>query len=344
MLYQINAAKAGRRLRRNEKRREKMSVENMRSVMHIDPKRDVLYSIPDSDNHGDLLIRPQGNRMINELGDTIYIKDAFVPYHDHEKGYETFLIDGGSAEVCINKKKCIIKRGDIVHIRPYVNHGYRYLEENTIWREMFQEMDMYNCVEDKHVIRTYSPEYWEDEEFKARRYKILGTLYREDPVPVPAKNTEIPAIRPRGTALASFDLGIMKCNLKVGRWETEGAKEIWEFLPEKGTQIEWNYPYAANDVYLVMEGSVHVQADGHDFVSKKRDIINVPPYYKHTFTVLEEGTQLYAYNVQSYLMHIMERIHAEKVRTPEHLEDWAYVEKILRDNNCWVTGFRKVTV
>ena len=321
-----------------------MSVENMRSVMHIDPKRDVLYSIPDSDNHGDLLIRPQGNRMINELGDTIYIKDAFVPYHDHEKGYETFLIDGGSAEVCINKKKCIIKRGDIVHIRPYVNHGYRYLEENTIWREMFQEMDMYNCVEDKHVIRTYSPEYWEDEEFKARRYKILGTLYREDPVPVPAKNTEIPAIRPRGTALASFDLGIMKCNLKVGRWETEGAKEIWEFLPEKGTQIEWNYPYAANDVYLVMEGSVHMQADGHDFVVKKRDIINVPPYYKHTFTVLEEGTQLYAYNVQSYLMHIMERIHAEKVRTPEHLEDWAYVEKILRDNNCWVTGFRKVTV
>ena len=321
-----------------------MSVENMRSVMHIDPKRDVLYSIPDSDNHGDLLIRPQGSRMINELGDTIYIKDAFVPYHDHEKGYETFLIDGGSAEVCINKKKCIIKRGDIVHIRPYVNHGYRYLEENTIWREMFQEMDMYNCVEDKHVIRTYSPEYWEDEEFKARRYKILGTLYREDPVPVPAKNTEIPAIRPRGTALASFDLGIMKCNLKVGRWETEGAKEIWEFLPEKGTQIEWNYPYAANDVYLVMEGSVHVQADGHDFVAKKRDIINVPPYYKHTFTVLEEGTQLYAYNVQSYLMHIMERIHAEKVRTPEHLEDWAYVEKILRDNNCWVTGFKKVTV
>ena len=36
-------------------------------------------------------MRPQGSRMINELGDTIYIKDAFVPYHDHEKGYETFL-------------------------------------------------------------------------------------------------------------------------------------------------------------------------------------------------------------------------------------------------------------
>ena len=76
-----------------------MSVENMRSTMHIDPKRDVLYSIPDSDNHGDLLIRPQGSRMINELGDTIYIKDAFVPYHDHETGYEPCLMDDGSAAV-----------------------------------------------------------------------------------------------------------------------------------------------------------------------------------------------------------------------------------------------------
>ena len=49
-----------------------MSVENLRSVMHIDPKEDVLYSIPDSDNHGDLLIRPQGGRMINELGEDVY--------------------------------------------------------------------------------------------------------------------------------------------------------------------------------------------------------------------------------------------------------------------------------
>ena len=48
-----------------------MSVENLRSVMHIDPLKDVLYSIPDSDNHGDLLIRPQGGRMVNELGDIV---------------------------------------------------------------------------------------------------------------------------------------------------------------------------------------------------------------------------------------------------------------------------------
>lgn len=316
-----------------------MSVKNLRSAMHIDPHRDVLYSIPDSDNHGDLLIRPQGDQMINELGDTVYIKGALVPYHDHTKGYETFLIDGGSAEVCINKKKCIIERGDIVHIMPYVHHGYVYLEEGTIWREMFQDMDMYNCVEDKHVIRTYSPEYWEDEEFRARRYRILGTLYREDPVSTWVEKTEIPAVRPRGWAIRSFQFPGVSFHLKVGRWETDGAKEIWEILPEKGFHVEWNYPHAGNDLFLVMEGAVQVEVDGGEsFVAKKRDIINIPPYYKHRFTVLEEGTQLYAYNVQSQFLHIMEQLHADQVRQPEKLEDWTYVSGVLRDNNCWVTG------
>ena len=51
-----------------------------------------------------------------------------------------------------------------------------------------------------------------------------------------------------------------------------------------------------------------------------------------------------AYNVQSCLMHVMERLKAEKIRTPENLKDWGYVEKILRENNCWVTGIRKITV
>ena len=316
-----------------------MSVKNLRSVMHIDPHRDVLYSIPDSDNHGDLLIRPQGSRMINELGDTVYIKGAMVPYHDHTKGYETFLIDGGSAEVCINKKKCIIERGDIVHIPPYIHHGYVYLEEGTIWREMFQEMDMYNCVEDKYVIRTYSPEYWEDEEFKARRYRILGTLYRDDPIAEWVPKEEIPAVRPRGWAIRSFRFPGAVFNLKVGRWETDGAKEIWEILPEKGFSVRWDYPYAGNDLFLVMEGSVSVEVDGvESFVAKKRDVINIPPYYKHRITVLEENTQLYAYNVQSELLHVLEQLHADQVRQPEKLQDWAYVQGVLRQYNCWVTG------
>ena len=59
---------------------------------------------------------------------------------------------------------------------------------------------------------------------------------------------------------------------------------------------------------------------------------------------MEEGTVIYAYNVQSCLMHVMERLKAEKIRTPENLKDWGYVEKILRENNCWVTGIRKITV
>ena len=84
-------------------------------------------------------------------------------------------------------------------------------------------------------------------------------------------------MRLKGWAIAGFEIDGMKLNLKGGRWETDGVKEIWELLPEKGLQIEWNYPYAGNDVYLVMEGAVHVKADGHDFTARKRDVINIPP-------------------------------------------------------------------
>ena len=81
---------------------------------------------------------------------------------------------------------------------------------------------MYNCVEDKHVIRTYSPEYWEDEEFKARRYTLLGTLYREDPVPEPAGKYDIPAVRPKGWAIAGFEIEAEPEGRPLGNGRGEG--------------------------------------------------------------------------------------------------------------------------
>lgn len=74
-------------------------------------------------------------------------------------------------------------------------------------------------------------------------------------------------------------------------------------------------------------------------------MINIPPYYKHTLTVLEEGRSF----LRLQRAVLSDACHGtaegrEKIRTPENLKDWGYVEKILRENNCWVTGIRKITV
>ena len=122
----------------------------LRGEMLIRPG-EAVYSIQDKDNLGELPVRAEGPRLINELGDTTYVKDAFVPYHDHAAGYETFLIDGGSVRVTLNHKTCVVEKGDIIQIRPYIHHGFRYLEEGTIWRELFHEMGMYTA----HVERYY---------------------------------------------------------------------------------------------------------------------------------------------------------------------------------------------
>ena len=113
--------------------------------IHITPQ-DYIHELEEKDCRDYLFIAPTGELLTNEMSDVYYQKDAFVPYHEHSKGYETFLIDRGSVEVTINGKRAIAHAGDMVHIEPYTSHGFRYLEEGTIWRELFSGMNMYGGI------------------------------------------------------------------------------------------------------------------------------------------------------------------------------------------------------
>ena len=315
-----------------------MSKKSLGSKLHIKPADDVIFSVENEDNVENLYIRAQGPRLINELADTIYHKDAVERYHEHRIGYETFLIDGGSAEVFINGKTAVIEKGDMIQIRPLVGHGFHLLEEGTIWREMFQDLNLYAIEEETDTLRTYSPEYFNDPDFKARRLERAGVSFLEAPVCQPVSKYDIPELRPKGWAINSFTFPDAEFHLKVGRWETDGVKEIWEIAPRNGLRVDWQIPHPDTDLFLVTSGAVRVQADGdHDFVAREHEIINIPPFYKHSITVLEDDTRLLAYNVQSHLLHILQQFKYDGVHDPEKLKDQAYVESVLRGFNCWVT-------
>lgn len=226
-----------------------------------------------------------------------------------------------------------------MQIRPYIGHGFHLLEEGTIWREMFQEMDMYKAVEEKDVLRTYSPASFGDQEVRQRRLDRAQVEYRDTPVCVRVDKHEIPEVRPKGWALQTFSFPGITLHLKVGRWETDGVKEIWELELQKGTKIDWQIPYGDTDLFLVQSGAVRVQADGdHDFVAREHEIVNIPPFYKHTIAAIEENTRLLAYNVQAHLLRILERLQYERIHTPEGWNDWTHIESVLREFDCWVTG------
>ena len=202
-----------------------------------------MYRMPDPDSMGYVFLMPEGPRQINELGDVFYIKDARVAYHDHRRGYETFLIDGGAVESTLNHKKCVVEKGDMMHIRPGVYHGFHHLVENTIWRELFQEIDMYNSCNQRDILRELRPELLEDPEFRASRQRRLGTSYREMPLARQADKRDIPQIRPQGYSLRKFCFPGIELGLKVGRWETGGEREIWEITLTKGTTLEFARPF-----------------------------------------------------------------------------------------------------
>ena len=119
-----------------------------------------------------------------------------------------------------------------------------------------------------------------------------------------------------------------------GRWVRHATYGV----QLRAETVERRLPQGLKEIY-------HYLASGAvKGVGKATARLLIEEFGEDTLTVLEEGTQIYAYNVQSYLMHIMERLNAEKKRSPENLKDWGYVEKILRENNCWITGIRKITV
>lgn len=312
--------------------------ENLFEQPFVLTPNDFIHTMVEKDSEDFLFITPVGEKMEHEMGDVYYHKGAMVPYHVHSKGYETFMIDRGAALVTINGKQCTIGEGDLLHIPPYVAHEFTFLEEGTIWREVFQEMDMYGGIYEKNRILRCFPAMLEDAEALAEFRKGKHTL-RPGPVdPEVVSKEEIPQVRPKGSALRSFRFDGVTCNLKVGRWETGGASEMWEFVFDKGVRLEWKKPSPHWELYVVREGKVEVTAATRTYVAGKRDIIHIPAYISHTFRVLEEGTTLHAYQCKAQVLTMLEELDLARTKDPEQLKNAAFVETLMKRRNCYLSG------
>ena len=149
---------------------------------------------------------------------------------------------------------------------------------------------------------------------------------------------QLPQVRPRGGALTRFTFGGVTCSQKVGRWETGGEKEIWEFVFEQAAELAWSEPHPGWDLFVVKSGSVQVEAAGQRCTAKARDIINIPPYTPHTLTVLVSGPTLHAYNCQSMVLRWMEELELKASQDAELLKNPEAVREILGRHGCYLTS------
>ncbi len=112
--------------------------------IHIDPEKTWLMDFDEyyggKKTYSKYLIEPYGPYQHNELLDTVYVDPNHeMCYHEHTRGVETFLVDGGSVLTEICGKKAVCTKGDIVHISAYTPHKFTWIDAGTIWRELFQE-------------------------------------------------------------------------------------------------------------------------------------------------------------------------------------------------------------
>lgn len=312
---------------------------NLKKI-HITPE-DYLAKFEEYDDaefsHVKYYIEPYGPHQYNEMSDTHYLAGDEVPYHEHERGYETFLVDSGSVEVTIRGKRTVAHKGDMVHIPPYTPHKFKFLEHNTIWRELFMEIQMNDGMMEHLRVKEYhrnsidKPEYREAEH---TRHKSIW--YEVQPESEDVSKYEIPEVRPFDSGLAEFQFAHLILRQKVKRSETAGIKEVWQCLIDKGAKLSWNEENPFPKLYVVYKGKVRVTIDGEDtFTANERDIIHIPNFLGGTLEILEDSILL-DNNCEGFLFRALEEIHACMVREPEHMKNCEKINDILKKHQCYI--------
>ena len=284
-------------------------------------------------------VAPYTSNLINEVCEANYYPGNRVPYHEHATGYETFLVDNGSLEMTIRSRKAIMNTGDIVHIPPYTPHSVFALEENSIWRAFHQGLEMTpNMMDERHMRDLYPALFFDPsfhKETSARRNSVWFDYAIPEAREVPV--SEIPEIRPFDFALADYAFDGIELKLKVGRWETAGAKEVWQLRLKKGFKLSWEPGCPFNHLYDVFSGSVRLELDGIDapLTATKRDLLHIPRFAAGSITALEDAV-LFDCGCQGFLTRLMDELNYYKVREPEKLKDKDFVRQIMKKHDYFV--------
>lgn len=290
-------------------------------------------------------ILPRGPRQRDEFSDTVYHKGTDVPYHWHHRGFELFEIAKGTVDCVVDGKHFIAEEGDLIFLPPYISHGFVHLQEDNIWRELFQEIDMSGGIFEKNLVNKYYAEYKEDEEFMAM-YREGKTMKREVPVvwsQEPVDRKTVHHLRTPEFAWVKYDGEGFSLKLKIARFETSGCKEVWNCQLKKGLCAEYKYPHKGYDMLYVKSGKLEVTVDhtyehedGLTWIVEGNSIIDIPPYHTYTIKVLEDS-EVYNYGGDHYLQNCLEDLASVEANEPERIANEADRLKFLRSFGVYCT-------
>ena len=255
-----------------------------------------------------------GDGMEGEMSDTVYSAGDGIPYHEHNRGHEVFLVDGGAAEVTIHGWRTVAEAGDIVFVPPYISHGFKFLGDPTVWREWFRGIRMNEGLLEQRRFSMYGDPSIGVAYFDQKLSSRLGTeWFSFYPEANEAGKDEVPFIRAYDFAYHSFGFPGVRMREKIARYEMGGNIEIWQYLMDPGFSMDvgmWN-PHGVR--WAVFSGSVLVEIPGHEpFVAETKDIINIPSYMPCKLTACESGAVVFDFSCKGLLFRALEHVRALK--------------------------------
>ena len=279
--------------------------------MHIKPE-DAFHIIEENDRTAYLYHAPVGAMQENEVSVTVYNSGAVLPYSMRTRGYETLTLEEGSAELTAAGKRCVIEPGDMIQIEPYMPYSLKFLSEGCKLRELFQELDRYGSHIDMTCIKNMNAGLLDDETFMKGYQKELIRL--PEPEAVTADKSEMPMVMPRGKGWVTFSAKGIRMTLKVGRWQLNGNKEVWEYRIDRDRGFIFSGQNPDESIYAVCEGKMQVEAAGRMFEAVAGEFICIPQFTPFKMQASEEGAVIHDYNCKITLFRAMEEIKTESAK------------------------------
>jgi len=269
----------------------------------------------------------------------VYHEGAEVGYHEHRSGYETFFLPRGKVECVVRGRKFIMEAGDILHLQPYIGHGFKHLEEGSVWRELFHDIYMADGIRNKNFVAQHFPTRMADDPGFARHYRAGGDAIPREPAEPreTVDRKDVWELRTPEFSHATYKFPGVEMRLKVGRWECNGVKEVWHYKLSKGFAVEWGDPFRHFQTLYVCKGRVKVDVMGEAFEACEDCLVHIPPYHTHALSVLEDGAEIYDMNCETLMLSMLEDLDSIRARSPEKLADKAFMYEFLHGHECYHT-------
>jgi mannose-6-phosphate isomerase-like protein (cupin superfamily) len=151
--------------------------------------------------------------------------------------------------------------------------------------------------------------------------------------------SELHEVRVHDFAFSLFSLDGLVLRQKVGRWECNNVKEIWQAIMQEGVKISWETPHKEPELFLVEGGALKVTVMGEEYTAAADSVISIPPYTVFSIEALQDGTVVYDCGCSAHLLSMLEDLESVRKNDPQRIDSAQKLQLFMEKYDCFITDY-----